>query len=120
LANFGNVPHFTEDEAKSESLDVADHTWPPELSPDHEQHWFHSDLSWSPDSKSVAIVDHQRRNRKTFYLEIFDSKTGARTEHKLQSADEADEWYPSHDFDIQWSASQVTVRHSGMSQTFSR
>lgn len=120
LAYFGNVPHFTEIDAKSDSLIVGQHTWPPESSSDHEQHWFRSNVLWSPDSKTVAIVDHQRRNRKAFYLEIFDSKTGERTEHKLQWADEADEWYPAHDFDIHWSASQVTIRYSGMSQTFSR
>jgi hypothetical protein len=120
LACFGNVPHFSDVDAKSDSLNVGAHTWPPESPPDPEQHWFRSDLSWSPDGKSVAIVDHQRRIRKAFFLEILDSKTGKRTEHRLQWPDEVDDGYPDHDFNIEWTASQVAVRHDGTVRTFGR
>ena len=34
LAHFGNVPHFTDVDEKSDSLEVGDYTWPPE-SPRH-------------------------------------------------------------------------------------
>jgi|ERR1017187_2680357 hypothetical protein len=118
LAYFGNVPHFTDVAFKSDSLNVGTHRWPEY--PDPEQHWFRSDLSWSPDGKWVAIVDHQRRNKKGFFLEILDSKTGQRTEHRLQWPDEVDEWWPDHDFKIEWTASQVTVHRAGMVQTFGR
>ena len=120
LAHFGNVPHFTDVDDKSESLNIGAQTWPPEFPPDPEQHWFRSDLSWSPDSKSVAIVDHQRRNKKAFFLEILDSKTGKTIEHKLQWPDEVDVWDPDHDFKIEWTSSQVTVHRAGMTQTFRR
>jgi hypothetical protein len=118
LANFGNVPHFMDLEFKCDSLEFGEKTWAPEG--EKEQHWFRSHLSWSPDSKFVAVVDHQRRVRKAFYLEILDAKTGAHTEQKLSWPDEADEWFPDHDFDIEWAAAQVTVRRAGKTQSFPR
>ncbi len=120
LANFGNVPHFIDVDAKSDSIEAGGRTWPSDPSRDREQHWFRSGLSWSPDSRFVAVVDHQRRVRKAFLLEILDSKTGAHSEHRLLWRDEADEWYPSHDFSIEWTATQITVRRDGKSQSFAR
>ncbi len=120
LANFGNVPHFSNADHKSDSLEVGTHLWPNQSSSDSEQHWFRSAPSWSPDSKYIAVVDHQRRIRKAFFLEIVDAKTGERTEHKLRWADEADEWNPPLDFVIRWDAGKVTVRRADMEQTFVR
>jgi hypothetical protein len=118
LANFGNVPHFMDVELKCDSLEFGAKTWAPEG--DKEQHWFRSAVSWSPDSRFVAVIDHQRRVKKAFFLEILEAKTGAHRELKLQWPDQADEWYPDHDFDIEWTATQVTVRHDGKSQSFAR
>jgi hypothetical protein len=99
-------------------LNVGTHTWP--IYPNPEQHWFRSDVSWSSDGKWVAIVDHQRRNRKGFFLEILDRKTGQRREYKLQWPDEVDEWPPDHDFDIKWTASQLVVSRGGAVQNLVR
>jgi hypothetical protein len=120
LALFGNVPHFSRPDEKSDSLEIGAHRWPPESPAESEQHWFRSGLSWSPDSKHVAVVDHQRRTRKAFFLEIVDAKTGKTTEHRLQWPDELDDWYPDHDFEIRWSAGQVAVRRAGTEQVFAR
>ena len=120
LANLGNVPHFSPADSKSDSLEVAGHVWPPAGSSDGEQHWFRSDLSWSPDGKYVAVVDHQRRKSKAFYLEIIECATGKAIEHKLHWADEADEWPPDHDFAIHWSAAEVTVDHGSHFESFRR
>jgi len=118
LAYFGNVPHFTDVDFKSDSVNFGTHRWPE--SPDSEQHWFRSDLSWSPDGKSVAVVDHQRRNKKGLFLERLDSKTGQMTEYRLQWPGEVDEWAPDHDFKIEWTAGQVSVHRAGKVQKFGR
>jgi hypothetical protein len=118
FAHFGNVPHFSDVADKTDSLDVGAHTWPVGPEAGSEQHWFRSDLSWSPDSKCVAVVDHQRRVRKAFFLEVVDAKSSKRTEYKLKWPDEADEWYPNHDFGIQWSTGIVTVRRGSTQQSF--
>jgi hypothetical protein len=120
LANFGNVPHFSDDAEKSDSLEVGAHTWPVAATGNDEQHWFRSEISWSPDSKYAAVVDHQRRIRKAFFLEVIDAKTGTSTEYKLQWPDEPDERYPNHNFGIRWNAGKVTVYHAGAEQTFVR
>jgi len=120
LAQFGNVGHFWPEDVKSDWVEIGSKTWPANLAHDPEQHWFRSVLTWSPDSKLIAVVDHQRRIRKAFFLEIVDAKTGKATEHKLQWPDEADEWYPDHDFIIEWTGNQVTVEHADVVQTFSR
>jgi len=118
LANFGNVPHFMAAEDKSDSLDVGTHVWPSEGDPD--RHLFRSSLSWSPDSKFVAVVDHQCLKGKGLFLEMVEAATGKRTEHRPPWPDEADEWPPDHDFDIEWTAAQVIVRHEGKTQSFAR
>jgi hypothetical protein len=120
LAHFGNVPHFSDVAGKTDSLQIGAQTWPVGSQADSEQHWFRSELSWTTDSKCVAVVDHQRRIRKAFFLEIVEAKTGNATEYKLLWSDETDEGYPNHDFEIQWSAGKVTVRHAGTEQTFLR
>lgn len=118
LANFGNVAHFTPDDSKSDSIEAAGHAWPPAA--DREQHWFRSELSWSPESGFVAVVDHQRRIRKAFYLEMLDCRTGKVIEHKLRWPDELDEWVPDRDFEVRWTADQVSVRRGKDVQSFPR
>ncbi len=118
LAQFGNVPHFSEVEEESDSLVVGAYEWPPSSIP--EQHWFRSDLSWSPDSKYVAVVDHQRRINKAFFLEVLNCSTNERAEMKLNWPDEADDWYPPHDFSVEWTRDQVIVRRADVSQGFPR
>jgi hypothetical protein len=120
LAHFGNVPHFTPEEYKSDSIEVGGHAWPAEGVPDGEQHWFRSSLSWSPDSKFVAVVDHQRRLKKAFFLEIVEAKSGKRAEHKLELRDDDDEWPPDHRFQVLWSSDAVTVFLAQKSQSFPR
>jgi hypothetical protein len=119
LASFGNVPHFTEVEYKSDFLVVGKRTWPRDEAA-KEQHWFRSPISWSPEGKQVAIVDHQRRVRKALYLETVDVESGEATEHRLKWPGDTQNWPPAHDFKVEWTKTNIIVRRGLEFQSFAR
>jgi hypothetical protein len=112
IANFGNVPHFTDWNLKSDSLEIGKHRYP--KNDDGERHLFHSGITWSPDSEKVAIVDHQIK--KSAYHLVVVSITGKVFECRLKwnSADKEKDEYPAErDFKLQWNGNKIMVAPPG-------
>src|ERR1019366_7468205 len=116
IANFGNVPHFSSVEQKSDSVEIQGKRLYPDEK-DTEQHWFRSELVWSPDNRSVAVVDH-RRKQGALYLVIV-GVNGRNSEYKLRWQIPLEEWFPNLDFSVRWGGHHATVQYSGAEQTFS-
>ena len=116
IANFGNVPHFSWVEQKSDSVEIQGKRLYPDEK-DTEQHWFRSELVWSPDNRSLAVVDH-RRKQGSLYLVIV-GVTGRISEYKLHWQIPLEEWVPKLDFSVRWSGHIATVQYAGEEQTLS-
>jgi len=113
IANFGNVPHFSAVENKSDSLEIEGKLVYPSVE-SAEQHWFRSEPVWSADSRRVALVDH-RRKQNAVYLAVA-AVTGNNSAYKLPWQVPLEDWPPDLDFSVRWEGKRVVVRHAGMTQ----
>ncbi len=110
IANFGNVSHFSDWDRKSDSLEVGKYHYPEGGWNDKDRHLFRSSITWSPDSRRAAIVDH-RISDNGFYLVAIAAATGKQFIWRLRFNETGeDEWPAQHDFTLEWSGKKVTVR----------
>jgi hypothetical protein len=110
IANFGNVPHFSPSEYKSDSLEVGKYRYPSGGWNDKESHLFRSGISWSPDSLKAAVVDHRGSDNR-FYLVVVSAKTGKQFLKCLnyEESEGHDDWPAPHDFSLQWDETKLTI-----------
>jgi len=107
LANFGVG-------RETDSFDISGKTaWPPAGSKEHR--WFRSELTWSPDSKRVAVIE-QRRLAAGLFLIVVDG-VGPPRAFPIQgvaSWDEDD--HGRRDLRIEWSDPEILVFSGGEAQ----
>ncbi len=114
IASFGNVPHFSTEEEKSDSIEIdGGHVYPPDT--DRERHWFRSGLAWSPDGRQVAVADH-RQTDKSLWL-VVASVMGGVSEYRVPWSIPAEEWPPTRDISIRWNGTRVGVGYHGRTAT---
>jgi len=113
LTNCGNVPQFSSEEGKSDSLELQGKPLYPSPG-DPEQHWFRSLPVWAADSRAFALVDH-RRKQNTFILIVM-TVSGRLSEFPLVSTAESEEWPPSLDYELRWDGRRIVVQHHGTQQ----
>jgi hypothetical protein len=111
LANFGNVPHFTDVEDKSDSLELQGKLVYPRAG-DTNQHWFRSLPVWSPDSRAVAVVDHRRRQNG--FILVVVTAAGRASEYPLEWKTESEEWPAPLDFELRWDGPRIVVQSRGV------
>jgi hypothetical protein len=106
LAHLGNVPHWASDEIKSDSLVMDNLVYPRN---EETGHRFRSDLTWSPDSKSVAVVDH--RVNEWLYLVV--ARNDEIIERKLPWRERAGECPEPTNTSVRWRGEALMVQHAG-------
>jgi hypothetical protein len=116
VANSGNVPHFSDWETKSNSLDLGGkQVYPADRDPDI--HRFRSELTWSPDSRYLALVDQRKKQDAIFLVMV--TMNGTIIEHKLRWQEPVGDFPAETDFAVQWEPERVSVEHMREVQTFS-
>jgi hypothetical protein len=111
VAHFGDVPHLSPLEQKSDSLEIQGvRVYPDRTDTDH--HWFVSDLVWSPSSDAVAFVDY-RREREVASLIV--ATTSGVSEYRLPEWSHVEQW-SNRDYQLRWLGNRVVVRHRGIEE----
>jgi hypothetical protein len=109
IASYGNVPHFSAPEGKSDSLEIDGKCLYPREG-DHERHWFHSELTWSPDSRKVAVTDNRQTDGSLWLVVV--SVDGQTVQRKLPWVLPGTEWPPVHDVSLQWEKGAIIVEYN--------
>jgi len=105
IANFGNVPHFSDWDRKSDSLEIENYKFPKEEGT--ERHIFRSAIYWSPDNKKAAIVDHQLQ-KNAFFLIVISAETGEIFMRQLKYNETVkDEWPGNLNYLLKWNGAQI-------------
>jgi hypothetical protein len=113
LANIGNVPHFSSDEEKSQSVEIEGEELFPRVGA-RVRHRFRSGLTWSSDSAALAFIDH--RDDRSLHLVVI-RVSGGVSEYLLRWREDMGEWPPDRNYFVKWTGALVEIRHLGELQT---
>ena len=106
VASFGNVPHFTPEENKSDSLEIDGRVVYPGKD-DRERHWFRSQPVWSADGRQVAVVDHRQSDSSLWLIIV--SIDGRVAAELLARGVPRTEWPPKRDRSLRWGRQRFVV-----------
>ncbi len=110
LANYGNVPHFSPTEDKTDSLEIDGEALYPSQN-DHERHWFRSELAWSADSRIVAVVDHRQAD-STLWVVVL-AVDGHTVDYVLPWTAPRTDWPPRQDVSLRWDKDRLVAKYKG-------